>query len=170
MVLSATKRATQVPPIGVPGMSQKANPTVNAGYRAATQGRMRLQHRVQHGLILPDKRVGAIVLVPIRPKREKFLDGDCKKARLSVKIWIRFSTPSSYLVDAKASRGRPRIFVAPSPKIRNRDPHKRSTTAPLPRRQRQPIPLPLTTPHTLKSLPERSKTTPSSFQRVGQFS
>ena len=72
---------------------------------------MGLQDRVQRGLILPDKRPGAIVLMPIRAKREKLLDGYGKKARLSAIISIVLYTPSSYLFDANASRGRARFFV-----------------------------------------------------------
>jgi hypothetical protein len=37
---------------------------------------MGLQHRAQRSLILPDKRLGAVVLVPIVANREKLLDGD----------------------------------------------------------------------------------------------
>ena len=70
-----------------------------------------LQNRVQRRLILPDKRLGAVILVPIRAKREKLLDGYSKKARLSVMIPIVVDTPSSYLLDANASRGRARFFV-----------------------------------------------------------
>jgi hypothetical protein len=74
-----------------------------------------------------NKRLGAIILVPVRAKREKLLDSDDKKARLSVKIAIALHTPSSYFFDAKASRGRTRIFFAnsqrdltePLPTIRN---------------------------------------------------
>ena len=76
------------------------------------QPRMGPQYRVQRGLILPDKRPGAIVFMPIRPKRENFLDGDDKKARLSVITRSLFFTPSSYLLDAKAPRGRARFFCA----------------------------------------------------------
>ena len=72
---------------------------------------MGLQDRVQRGLILPDKRPGAIVLMPIRAKREKPLDGYGKKAKLSVIMSIALHTPSSYLFDANASRGRARFFM-----------------------------------------------------------
>ena len=111
MVLPAAERTTQVPPTCVAGMRQKANPTVRAVRHAALKLGMGLQDRVQRGLILPDKRPGAIVLMPIRAKREKLLDGDDKKARLSVIISIVLDTPSSYLLDANASRGRARFFV-----------------------------------------------------------
>ena len=91
-------------------MREEANPAVPAGNGAAEKLRMSLQNRVQRRLILPDNRLGAVVLVPIRAKREKLLDGYGKKARLSVMILI-VDTPSSYLLDANASRGRARIFV-----------------------------------------------------------
>ena len=111
MVLPAAERTTQVPPTCISGVSKKANPAVRAVRPAAAKLGMGLQDRVQRGLILPDKRPGAIVLVPIRAKREKLLDGYGKKARPSVIISIVLCTPSSYLVDAKASRGRARFSM-----------------------------------------------------------
>ncbi len=60
------------------------------------------------GLSLP----GAVILVPICTKREKLLDVDDKKARLVVTISNDSScTPSSYLLDAIASRGRTTFFL-----------------------------------------------------------
>ena len=111
MVLPAAERTTQVPPTCVAGMREKANPAVRAGNDAPPKLGMGLQDRVQRGLILPDKRPGAIVPMPIRAKREKLLDGYGKKARLSAIISIVLYTPSSYLFDANASRGRARFFV-----------------------------------------------------------
>jgi hypothetical protein len=61
-------------------------------------------------LILTNKRTGAVVLVPILTEREKFPDGYSKTARFSVKMLIVKSMSSSYSLDAKASRGRARIF------------------------------------------------------------
>jgi len=81
MMLPAAKGTTQVAPTCVARMRQKANPAVNAAGSAALKLGMGLQRRVQRGLILPD-RPGAILLVPIRAKGEKLLDGDGKKARL----------------------------------------------------------------------------------------
>jgi hypothetical protein len=92
-------------------MREKANPAVNAADDAPLKLGAGLQDRVQRGLILPDKRLGAIVLMPIRLKREKLLDGYGKKARLSVIILIVLCTPSSYPIDAIASRGRARFFL-----------------------------------------------------------
>ena len=110
MVPPATERTTQVQPTCIPGMSEKPNPAVNAGSDANMKLGVGLQDRVQGGLILPDQRPGAIVLMPIRAKREKLLDGDDKKARLSV-IILMLLTPSSYHLGANASRGRARFFV-----------------------------------------------------------
>ena len=111
MVLPAAKRTPQVPPTRITGMREKANSAVRAGNDAPTKLEMGLQDRVQRGLILPDKRPGAIVPVPIRTKREKPLDGYGKKARPSAILFIALYTPSSYLFDANASRGRARFFV-----------------------------------------------------------
>lgn len=110
MVLPAAERATQIQTTCVPRMSEKPNPAVNTESQTAVQLGIGLQDRVQRGLILADKRVGAIVLVPIIAKRENFLDCYDKKARLSVIMRIVSFTPSSYFIDAKASRGRARFF------------------------------------------------------------
>jgi hypothetical protein len=126
MVRPATERATQVDTTCVSRMRQKPNSAVNAGHRAVTQPRMGLQDRVQTALVVLDKRLNPIVLMPVRAKREKLLDPDDKKARLSVKIAIALHTPSSYLSDAKASRGRTRIFF---------DYTQRATTESLPIRR-----------------------------------
>jgi hypothetical protein len=123
VVSPAAKRATQIVTPRVTGMRQKPNPAVHAMHRAVPQLGVGLQNRVQSRLILTNKRVGAIILVPIRSKRENLLDGYDKKARLSVKIWIALHTPSSYLLDAKTSRGRTRIFF---------DSTQRATTESLP--------------------------------------
>ena len=107
---STAEWTTQVPPTCVPGMGEKPNPAVQAGSGATLKLGMGLQNRVQRGLILQDKRLGAIVLMPIRTKREKLLDAYGKKTRLSVIILMLF-TPSSYHLGAKATRGRARFFV-----------------------------------------------------------
>jgi hypothetical protein len=111
MVLPAPEGTTQIPATCVPGVREKPNPTVNAERDATLKLGMRLHDRVQGDLILPDKRPGAVLLVPIRPKREKLLDGYGKKARFSVMMRIDTRTPSSYPIDANASRGRARFFV-----------------------------------------------------------
>jgi hypothetical protein len=104
MMPPAAEWAAQIPTIRVAGMGEKADPAVNAACDATRQPRMGSQESVQHRLILPDNRLGAVILVPIGPKREKLLDGDDKKARLSVTIRKLFFTPSSYRIDADASR------------------------------------------------------------------
>jgi|GEM_PF-4295478 len=111
MVLTAPKGTTQIPATRVSGMREKPNTALSAVDDATPKLAVGLQDRVQGGLILPDKRLGAVVLVPIRPKRENLLDGYGKKARFSVMMWIVFDTPSSYPADANASRGRARFFV-----------------------------------------------------------
>jgi hypothetical protein len=112
-------------------MREKANPALLAENDTTLQLQlgMGFHDRVQRSLILPDKRVSAVVLVPVIAKRENFPDRYDKKARLSLTMWSVTFTPSSYLLDAKASRGRARIFVALSLGIRNRERQKRSTTA-----------------------------------------
>jgi hypothetical protein len=128
MVLPATERTTQVPPACIAGMREEANPAVRAENCAPAKLGMGLQDRVQRGLILPYKRAGAIVLMPICAKRENLLDGYDKKARLSTIIFIVIYTPSSYLFDANASRGRARFFCALRTRICGDRPHKRSVT------------------------------------------
>ena len=133
VVLPTAERTPQIPPTGVLRIREKANPTLRTVSDAALKFGMGLQDRVQRRLILPDKRPGAVVLVPILAKREKLLDGYGKKARLSVIISIVLHTPSSYLLDANASRGRARIFSAHRVTIRNDRPHQRSVAHGSPR-------------------------------------
>jgi len=111
VTLPTPERTPQVPPTCVAGMREEANPAVRAVREAPLKLGMGLQDRVQRGLILPDKRPGAIVLVPIRAKRENLLEGYGKKAKLSVTMWSVLCTPSSYPLDANASRGRARFFL-----------------------------------------------------------
>jgi hypothetical protein len=111
MVLAATEGTTQVLPTCVAGMREKANPAVRAVGDAAPKLGVGLQHRIQRGLIVPDKRLGAIELMPIRAKGEDLLDGDGKKASVSAILSMVLNTPSSYLFDANASRGRTRFFL-----------------------------------------------------------
>jgi hypothetical protein len=111
MVASAAERATQIQPTGVAGMREKPYPALHAASYATLQVGMRPQDRVQRGLILTDKRLGAIILVPIWSKRENSLDGYGKKAKLSVTIFRLSCTPSSYFIEARASRGRARFSM-----------------------------------------------------------
>jgi hypothetical protein len=116
MVLTAAKRATHVPAMGAAGMNQKPNAAMHTVLHAPRQLGMRRHDRLQGSLVMTDNRLGAMVLVPIRPKREKFPRGEDKKARLSVTIRIGLCTSSSYLLGANAARGRARNFYAPGKK------------------------------------------------------
>jgi hypothetical protein len=75
------------------------------------------QDRIERDLILTNKRASAIVLVPIRAKRKEFPDGYDKNAKFSVKMLVSF-TPSSYELDAHASRSRARFFDGSAQKDR----------------------------------------------------
>ena len=110
MVLPATERTAEILPVRVAGMSEKANPAVAATHRAVLQIRTIAQDGIQRELILTNKRMGAVGLVPILAKTKNFRDGYNKIARFSVKILIVLSMSSSYPLDAKTSRGRARIF------------------------------------------------------------
>jgi len=65
MALPTAKRTPQAPPTRIAGMREKANLAVRAGNDAPAKLRVGLQDRVQRRLILPDKRPGAIVAMPI---------------------------------------------------------------------------------------------------------
>ena len=65
MMLPTAERTPQLLPTHIAGMREKTNPALRAGSYAPAQLGMRLQDRVQRGLILPDKRPGAVLLVPI---------------------------------------------------------------------------------------------------------
>jgi hypothetical protein len=67
-VLTAAERTGKIPPICVPRMRQKANPTMAAVNRTACQTGMIAQDRIERQLILTNKRADAIVLMPIRAK------------------------------------------------------------------------------------------------------
>jgi hypothetical protein len=112
MVLSATEGAAQITAARAARMSEEANPAVAAVHRAGHKIGMIPQDRIERQLILTNKRISAVVLVPIFAKRENFRDGYKKIARLSVKMLICFCMSLSYLLDAKASRGRAGIFYA----------------------------------------------------------
>jgi hypothetical protein len=68
MVHSAAKGAAQVKTTRVAGMREEANPAVAAMYRTACQTGTIAQDGVERELILPNKRKGAVVLVPIVAK------------------------------------------------------------------------------------------------------
>jgi len=114
---AATKGAAEILAASVAGMRQEAYPAVAAPHRAVAQLGMIVQDRVQRELILTNKRIGAFVLVPIFAERKDFRDGYSKSTRFSVKMLMVFGISSSYSLDAYASRGRARIFYAPTQKI-----------------------------------------------------
>jgi hypothetical protein len=68
VVLTTTERAAEIPPIGIAWMREKANPAVATVDRAACQTGMFAQKGIQRQLILTNKRVGAVGLMPIRTK------------------------------------------------------------------------------------------------------
>jgi len=81
MMLSTAKWTAQISTIRVAGMGEKPDPAVNAARDATRQLGMGSQEPLQHRLILPDNRLGTVILVPVWPKREKLLDGDDKKSQ-----------------------------------------------------------------------------------------
>lgn len=72
MAQTAAKWTTQVRAPRVARIGQELNPAVSALPQTRPQSRMSLQNRLQLGPILTDERVGAVILVPIRTKRENF--------------------------------------------------------------------------------------------------
>jgi len=68
VMLTATEWAAKIAPIGVAWVRQKADPTMAAVDRTACQIRTIAQDGIERQLILTNKRVGAVVLVPIRTK------------------------------------------------------------------------------------------------------
>jgi hypothetical protein len=82
---------------------------MTTGNGAALEVRMVSQNRVQSDLILTNKRVSAVLPVPVLRKNKNLLEGYGEKARFSV-MMLNVLTPSSYLLDVKASRGRTRFF------------------------------------------------------------
>jgi hypothetical protein len=125
-VLPTAKLATEIQPARVAGMREEANPAVAAAHCATLQVRTVSQDGIQRDLILTNERLGAIVLVPILAKGKNFRDGYSKTTRFSVKMLIVFGIPSSYPLNAQASRGRAGIFHASAetitPRIRTTDP------------------------------------------------
>src|SRR5579863_1038452 len=108
-----------------------------------------------------DDGPGVIALVPIRPKRENFLDGDDKNAKLCVIIEILFCIPRLTTSKPMATRGKPRFFMRAN--------QKRPTGALQPFRElslRQPAPLAESC--RLRYLEKNENA--FSFQVVGHFS
>lgn len=110
-VLTATERTVKISPVRVPRVRQEANAAVLTVNRTACQTGMIAQDRIECRLILTNNRTSAIVLMPIRAKCKELPGGYHKNARFSVKMLIVFDTPSSYELDAHASRSRARFFI-----------------------------------------------------------
>ena len=68
VMLTATELAAKISPICVPRMGQKADSTMAAVDRAACQIGTIAQDGTERQLILTNKRVRAVVLMPIRAK------------------------------------------------------------------------------------------------------
>jgi hypothetical protein len=107
-----TEGTTQVDAARVAGVGEESNAAVHAVRQAPSELGLGLDDRVQGDLILPDQGLGQVMLVPIRPKREKSLDSYDKKARFSVMISNDLRTSSSYPIAAQVARGRARLFCA----------------------------------------------------------
>jgi len=116
-MLTASEWTVEIPPMRVPRVCQEANGTVTAVDRTACQTGIIAQDRIERSLILTNKRTSAIVLMPSRAKTKEFPNGYNKNARFSVKMLISFDTPSSYELDAQASRSRARFFCESAQKL-----------------------------------------------------
>jgi hypothetical protein len=114
-VLTAAKGTLEILPIRVPWVCQEANSTMAAVDRTACQTGTIAQDGIQRELILTNKRIAPLVLMPILEKRIEFPDGYDKNARFSVRILILLCMFSSYSLDVKISRCRARIFYAFTP-------------------------------------------------------
>lgn len=95
MVLPAAKGAAQILAACVAGMSEEAYPAVATPHRAVVQIRTIPQDGIKRELILTDKRISTLVLVPILRKSENLLESYDIKARLSVIIRILLCMTSS---------------------------------------------------------------------------
>jgi hypothetical protein len=111
LVLSTTEGTMEILSLGVAPMSEKANPAMPTAGGAEPLGK-ELQDGVDGVLILLNERDRAILLMPIRAKRETFRQGDNKKARFSVRISNGMSISSSYPLEVNTSRSGTRIFYA----------------------------------------------------------
>jgi len=110
VVLAATERAAEILAIHVPWMREKANSTVATVDRTVRQIGTIAQDGIDRQLILTNNRVDAIVLMPIRAKGKEFPGGYDENPRFSVRMLSVLFTPSSYELDANASRSRARFF------------------------------------------------------------
>jgi hypothetical protein len=105
MMLAAAERAAQILTVVVARMREEPNSALFAVRHATGQLGTSLQNGVERDLILTNERTSTLLLVPVLGKRENLLDAYDEKARLSVMLRIVSSMSSSYLLDAKATRG-----------------------------------------------------------------
>ncbi len=111
LALAATEFTAKILPIRISRMRQEADPTTAAADCTACQTRMLAQNGIQRQLILTNKRIRAVVQMPIFGIREEFPDGYDKNARFSVRMPMLLCISPSYSLDANASRGRAGIFL-----------------------------------------------------------
>ena len=74
VVRSAAKGTAEILPALVAGMREEADPAVATVYRAVLQTRTNAQGGIQRALILTDKRMSTLVLVPILRKSENLFE------------------------------------------------------------------------------------------------
>jgi hypothetical protein len=109
-MITAAKGAAQVLSASIPRMTEKPDPAVATEGDAVLKMGMFRQGGVQRPLILLNERLSAVALMPVPAKVKNFPEGYQKSARFSAMIESSLHTSSSYHLDAKASRGRARIF------------------------------------------------------------
>ena len=95
MVPPAAKWTAEIAAARVAGMSEEAYAAVATPHRAVPQIRTIPQDGIQRELILTDKRISTLVLVPILRKSENLFESYEIKARLSVMIRILLCMTSS---------------------------------------------------------------------------
>jgi hypothetical protein len=95
MMLPAAKGTAEILAARVAGMSEEANPAVAAACRAGLQIRTIAQDGIKRELILTDKRISTLALVPILRKSENLLESYNIKAKFSVIMRILLCMTSS---------------------------------------------------------------------------
>lgn len=111
MEFAATEFTVKIFPTGISRMRQETNPTTVAMDCTDRQTARSAQNGIQRQLILTNKRIGAVVQMPLFGIRKEFPDGYDKNAKFSVKISSVVCMSPSYLLDAQASSGRAGIFL-----------------------------------------------------------
>ncbi len=95
MLHPAAKRAAEILAARVARVRKEANPAVAAAQRTVLQIRTIPQDGINRQLILTDKPIGTLGLVPISRKSVNLLERYDIKAKLSVMIRILFCMTSS---------------------------------------------------------------------------